>query len=322
MIDSEEMEFKPITRTFFDRDWRGKFDIFYQVAEAGEKKFIKFAEFDPQNHSRLDAILQEKQNEVFYIKESDLYKYYQFNILKSLILGLAQNKAPALEVFQKIYPVATYILQDYLEIPASDEFLALLDELPKVLAESLESKNLPFHELFALTLKEDTIQAHCFNVGLYSLCLARELGKSRKDREEICLGGILADIGKKSIPREVLAKKVALTDEDRQIIRNHPAYGKKMLSEMRRYSKTVISMAGEHHENFDGTGYPLRIAGKAIHPAARICRVADVFNALTSLRSYGKLITPKEALAFMSERLKGQFDPHLLTAFIIYAGRK
>jgi HD-GYP domain-containing protein (c-di-GMP phosphodiesterase class II) len=91
---------------------------------------------------------------------------------------------------------------------------------------------------------------------------------------------------------------------------------------MRRYSKTVISMAGEHHENFDGTGYPLRIAGKDIHPAARICRIVDVFNALTSRRSYGKLITPKQALTFMSESLKGQFDPRLLTTFILYAGRQ
>jgi HD-GYP domain-containing protein (c-di-GMP phosphodiesterase class II) len=322
MADSEETEFKRITRTFFEKDWKDSFDIFYQVPTDGEKKFIKFAEFDPQDYSRLDAIFKEKQTEVFYIKETDLYKYYQFNILKHLLLGLVQDKPPAREVFQRVHPVVTRILQDYLEIPASDEFLVLLDELPKVLAKSLDSEILPFHELFALTPKENTIHAHCVNVGLYCLCLARELGMNRKDREEICRGGLLADIGKKFIPREIMFKESELTEDNRQTIRLHPAFGKKILNELRRYSKTELRMAGEHHESFDGTGYPLKIVGKDINLAARICKIADVFNALTRRRSYGEVMTPKQALTFMKESLKGQFDPDLLNAFILYAGRQ
>jgi HD-GYP domain-containing protein (c-di-GMP phosphodiesterase class II) len=318
----EETEFKRITRTFFDKEWKGNLDIFNQVSPGGEKKFAKFAEFNPQDYSRLDAIFSEKQNEVFYIKETDLFKYYQSNTIKDVLLELTQNKAPALEVFQKIYPVATYILQNYMEIPASDEFLALLDELPKALAESLESKNLPFQELFALTLKENTIQTHCVNVGLYCLCLARELGKSRKDREEICLGGILADIGKKFIPMEVLFKDGKLSSDEREAIQRHPISSQRTLDGLKCYSSTVIRMAGEHHENFDGTGYPMKIAGKNINTAARICKITDVFNALTSQRPYGKVLTPPQALKLMKDKLMGQFDPELLTAFNSYVERK
>ncbi len=322
MTDSEETEFRRITHTFFEKEWRESFDIFYQVTVNGEKKFIKFAEFDPRDYSRLDAILKEKQTEIFYIKETDLYKYYQFNILKHLLLGLVQDKPPAREVFQRVYPVATRILQDYLEIPASDDFLVLLDELPKVLAKSLDSGSLPFHELFALTLKENTIHAHCVNVGLYCLCLARELGMNRKDREEICRGGMLADIGKKYIPKDVMFKESELTDEDMQTIRLHTAFGKKKLNEQRRYSKTVLRMAGEHHENFDGTGYPLKLSGNDINTAARICKIMDIFNALTSHRSYGEVLTPIQALTLMKEKIGEQFDSQLLTAFIQYAGRQ
>jgi HD-GYP domain-containing protein (c-di-GMP phosphodiesterase class II) len=321
MSESEEIEFKRITHTFFEKDWKEGFDIFYQVPADGEKKFVKFAKFDPQDYSRLDAILKEKQTEVFYIRETDLYKYYEFKILKHLLLGLTQDKPPAQEVFQRVYPVATRILQDYLEISASDQFLILLDELPKVLAESLNSENLPFHELFKMTLKENTIHAHCVNVGLYCLCLARELGMNRKDREEICRGGMLADIGKKYIPKDVMFKESELADEDRQTIRQHPAFGRKALNEQRRYSKTVLRMAGEHHENFDGTGYPLKLAGKDINTAARICKIMDVFNALTSHRSYGEVMTPIQALTVMKENIGKQFDSQLLTAFIQYAGK-
>lgn len=321
MTDSEETEFKQITCAFFEKDWQEGFDIFYQVPVDGEKKFVKFAEFDPQNYSRLEAIFKEKENEVFYIKETDLHKYYEFKILKHLLLGLVQDKPPAREVFRRVYPVATRILQDYLEIPTSDEFLVLLDELPKALAKSLDSENLPFHELFEMTLKENTIHAHCVNVGLYCLCLARELGMPRKDREEICRGGMLADIGKKYIPKDVMFKESVLTDEDMQTIRLHPAFGKKALSELRRYSNTVLRMAGEHHESFDGTGYPLKLAGNDINTAARICKIMDVFNALTSHRSYGEVMTPIQALTFMEGTFRWQFDPDLLTIFSLYAGR-
>jgi len=321
MTDSEETEFKRITRTFLEKEWQDGFDIFYQVPVDGDKKFVKFAEFDPRDYSRLDAIFKEKQNEVFYIREIDLHKYYEFKILKHLLLGLTQDKPPAREVFQRVYPVATRILQDYLEISPSDAFLVLLDELPKVLAKSLDSENLPLHELFAITLKENTIHSHCVNVGLYCLCLARELGMNRKDREEICRGGMLADIGKKYIPKKVMFKESELSDEDVQAIRLHPAFGRKALNEMRRYSKTVLRMAGEHHENFDGTGYPLKLAGKDIHITARICKIMDVFNALTSNRSYGEVMTPVQALTLMKEMMGEQFDAQLLTAFIQYAGR-
>jgi len=321
MADSEEVEFKRITRTFFEKEWKENFDIFYQVSVDGEKKFVKFAEFDPQDYSRLDFILKEKQNEVFYIRETDLYKYYQFNILKHLLLELAEENLSAWEVFRMVYPVATRILHDYLEISVSDTFLELLDEIPEVLAESLDQENLPFFELFTITQKENSIHTHCVNVGMYCLCLARELGMDRKEREEICRGGLLADIGKKFIPREVILKENELTEEDRQTIRRHTAFSKKKLNELRRYSSTVLRMAGEHHESFDGTGYPLKIAGKDINLAARICKIADVFNALTSRRSYGEVMTPIQALTLMKRKIGDQFDPQLLATFIQYAGR-
>ena len=159
-------------------------------------KFIKFAEFDPDDDSRLDHLF-EQENHDFYINETDLYKYYQFNILKHLLLDLAEENLSAWEVFRMVYPVAVRILQDYLEISASDSFLELLDEIPEVLTESQETGNPPFFELFAITRKDNSIHTHCVNVGMYCLCLAQELGVDRKEREEICRGGLLADIGKK-----------------------------------------------------------------------------------------------------------------------------
>jgi HD-GYP domain-containing protein (c-di-GMP phosphodiesterase class II) len=101
---------------------------------------------------------------------------------------MAQEHLSAWEVFRTVYPVATRIFQDYLEITVSDTFLELLDEIPEVLAEYLDRENLPFDELFTITQKKNTIYTHCINVGMYCLCLARELGMSAKEREDIFRG--------------------------------------------------------------------------------------------------------------------------------------
>lgn len=322
MTGFDGMGYKRVTRGFFEREWQCPFDIFYEVDANGTQKFVKFAEYDPRDPARMDTVFEETPHEIFYIKETDLYKHYQFNVLKDLLLELAQDPPPAREVFRRVYPVATRILQDYLEIPASDEFLVLLNDLPKVLAESIASENLPFQELVALTSQENATHFHCVNVGLHCLCLARELEMSGSGQEDICLGGLLADIGKKFIPLEVLLKKEPLTEDEQQAIRRHPVSGKKTLGELKRFSKTVLRMAAEHHENFDGSGYPMNLASKDIHIAARICKIADVFNALISQRSYGESVSPQKALTTMKKEMKGQLDPELLTAFVMYAERE
>jgi hypothetical protein len=83
MIDAEETKFKRITRTFFDREWQGNLDIFQQTPDGNSQQFVKFAEIDYQDLSRLDTIFSEKQNEILYINETDLSKYYQSNIIKT-----------------------------------------------------------------------------------------------------------------------------------------------------------------------------------------------------------------------------------------------
>lgn len=323
MGESKAEKFRLITRAFFDKEWREGFDIFYEVpSDDGGKRYVMFAKYDPRDFSRLDAILQEKHRETFYIKESDLLKYYKFTILKHLLLGLAQDQPPVFEVFQRVYPVVTRIFQDYLEIPASDDFLDLLDNISIALAKSVDAENLLFHDLFALTQKENATHVHCVNVGLYCLCLGRHLGMNHEDRVQLCLGGLLSDIGKKYIPGDVMFKEDELTKEDIRLIRRHPALGKQVLNDRKRYSETILNMAVEHHESFDGTGYPMGLAGYKISTASRICKIMDVFNALTSCRSYGEVMSPMQALTLMKEKMGEQFDTELLTAFIMYAGKR
>jgi len=322
MTEPEETEFRAISENFFEKDWQTRFDVYYQVPIQGKKKYIKFGEYNPNDYSRLVDILQEKNNEVFYIKETDLFKYYQHNILKNLMLNLVRDRPHAKETFSRVYPVACRILQDYMEFPTSDEFLKLLDDIPDILIKTIEKRNLPLHQIYSVASRDNTVHNHCVNVGFYCLCLGREMEMSREELKEICLGGLLADIGMKYIPREVRLKQEKLSATDLQAIRRHPSVGKKALNDTKHYSDTVLRMAGEHHESFDGTGYPLSYSRDRINRGGRICKIADVFNALTRRRSYGKMMSPQEALNLMKNKMGSQFDPDLLATFITYAGKR
>jgi HD-GYP domain-containing protein (c-di-GMP phosphodiesterase class II) len=123
------------------------------------------------------------------------------------------------------------------------------------------------------------------------------------------------DIGKIAVPESILDKNGALTDQELALIRTHPAAGAKILEPIRAYSK-IIPMVAQHHEHFNGKGYPLGIAGNAISLGARILAVADVYDALLSDRPYRRGWPKSRVLAYMTEQAGAQFDPVVVEAFL------
>ena len=137
-----------------------------------------------------------------------------------------------------------------------------------------------------------------------------------KKTRELGLGGMLYDIGKKHIPMNVLNKKGELTIGDWQHIRKHPSAGRKVLNDMKCYSQNILRMAGEHHEKYDGSGYPFGLAGEQISFPAQVCAISDVFNALICNREYHDPRTAFETLVEMKNNMPGHFDPKIMLKFI------
>lgn len=286
--------------------------MFYKVGNGEKAKFLKFAEYTPVEYTKLYDIMKEKASQEFFIHENDLARYYQECILKNLKVDIDKGDLTTRELFQKVYTIASRIIGDYLEIRASERILRSLDDLPKYLVDAMGEKAATFPEIFVMVHRDGSIHTHCVNVGFYCLFLGHHLKLSANELLEVCRGGMLADIGKKFIPEEVMGKQGELTPDDFQYIRKHPSYGRKVLNDLKCYSDIVLCMVGEHHENFDGTGYPFGYAGDKISYHGRICKVMDVFNALTSKRSYSERLNPLQALSIMKNDMPGQFDMDIL----------
>ena len=128
-------------------------------------------------------------------------------------------------------------------------------------------------------------------------------------------GAILHDIGKMAIPDEVLCKPGTLTEQEMRIMQRHPLLAFEMLSQI-NFLCDALQIPLNHHERWDGTGYPFGLSGEDIPLAARIFAVVDVWDALTSERPYRQALSPKDALTYIQNEAGKHFDPAVVEAFI------
>lgn len=167
----------------------------------------------------------------------------------------------------------------------------------------------------ALNSKDPTTRDHTERCSWYAAELARELGLSEHESSILRMASLLHDIGKLVIPDEVLRKPTALTEDEWQLMRQHPSSGQHILSQMDSVADAVPAIV-HHHERFDGTGYPLGLAGDDIPLSSRILSVTDAFDAMTSDRPYRKAMSVEAALQELEDHAGAQFDPKIVDRFV------
>ena len=158
-----------------------------------------------------------------------------------------------------------------------------------------------------LEAADATLVAHGAGVAQLSVALGRRLGIAGERLVTLCRAALLHDIGKRYVPREVLGKPGPLLTHERQLVEAHPAVGATMLLQAGLLSEAAI--VRNHHERWDGTGYPDRLHGDAIPLESRIILVADTFDAMTSDRAYRAAMPRAVALAEIERAAGSQLDP-------------
>jgi putative nucleotidyltransferase with HDIG domain len=155
---------------------------------------------------------------------------------------------------------------------------------------------------------------HCERVAGYALAVARELGLDEEQQTTIRIGAYLHDLGKVRVPHEILNKPSALTPEEFRIIQMHPFWGLELLATV-DFPWDIKPIIRWHHEKYDGSGYPDRLRGDEIPINAQVICIVDVYDALTTTRSYRGAMTPMEALAKIQE-CRSWWHPEVHQAFM------
>jgi HD-GYP domain-containing protein (c-di-GMP phosphodiesterase class II) len=193
-----------------------------------------------------------------------------------------------------------------------EEALPLVDEINQSVSRNPEA----FLNISRLKNKDDYTYLHSVAVCALMIALGKQLGLSEQDIKDAGMAGLLHDVGKMMIPDEVLNKPGKLTDEEFEIIKNHPKRGWDVLSASPGANAVALDVVLHHHERVDGTGYPEKISGEALSLFARMGAVCDVYDALTSNRCYKAGWEPSEALRKMAEWRNGHFDERIFHAFV------
>ena len=220
---------------------------------------------------------------------------------------------------------------DFIKKPFVPEVLTVrvrhmidLDHLQRNLEDEVEKKTKENERLFmhvvsslasAIDAKDTYTNGHSSRVAEYSREIARRAGYEGKELEDIYMMGLLHDVGKIGIPDAVINKPAKLTDEEYDIIKNHPVLGARILGNIKEMPK-LANGARWHHERYDGKGYPDGLSGEDIPEEARIIAAADSYDAMSSHRSYRKSL-PQEVVREEIEKGKGtQFDPRFASIML------
>jgi putative two-component system response regulator len=166
----------------------------------------------------------------------------------------------------------------------------------------------------ALDLRDRETEGHSRRVTEVTIRLAQALHISEDEITHIRRGALLHDIGKIGIPDSILHKPDTLTDEEWVTMRQHPQFAHGMLSPI-EYLRPALVIPYNHHEKWDGTGYPRGLKGEEIPLSARLFAIADVWDALTSNRPYRTAWTKEQALAYIREQSGKHFDPNVVDLF-------
>jgi putative nucleotidyltransferase with HDIG domain len=167
---------------------------------------------------------------------------------------------------------------------------------------------------------DDYTYGHSVSCSIYAIAFGRHLGLPKEDLETLGLGGLLLDVGKTKIARELLSKRAVLTESEKQIMRSHVAHGEEIVRAESSLDPRVLSMVRSHHERYDGSGYPAGLKGPDIHVFARIAGIVDFYDALVTPRAYAPAVSSYDAMRELNKRAATEFQSEMVEQFIQAVG--
>ncbi len=226
--------------------------------------------------------------------------------------------SPPKEKAKAVYSHSIKMMKNIIDTPTHDNVLSgkkmVGDMVDMILA---DDETADF--LTQVTSHDYYTYTHSVNVGMFGILLSKAAFEDHADHDMRELGAafFLHDLGKCQIPASIINKPGRLTDEEWELMRMHPTNGERILRETGHLTSECSLIVLQHHEREDGSGYPQGLNRYRIHIYAHICALADVYDALTSVRSYKKNLTTFEALKIMKEEMVSHFNRDLFEKFVL-----
>lgn len=313
-------KFIPITPDTLIVNTNMEFDLYLRTFVNKSPRYILFCRVNEQfNGQKKEEILG--RDLTLFISSTDATKYikYQEKNLKNIISDESKDVAEKANV---VYEVAKVITCDLMDNPRSGHHIQRAKTwVDNTINHILDDPN-TFSSLFNVTSHNYHIYTHSINVTVIGLLFGKHLSLTQNDLNCLGTGMLLHDVGKIETPPEIINKPERLTKEVFKIVKKHPEAGLRILKYHDDIEEVSLKIVMQHHENYDGTGYPHGIRRNNIHLFGKISRIIDVYDALTTNRAYAIGKRPFAAIKEMKEKMINCFDEELIKEFICFLGPK
>lgn len=263
---------------------------------------------------KVQDILRDFPFDKMYVRQDEIAKYYA--CMETSLESVIDD--PDVDVEGKsamIYSCASNVMEDVFRDPRSGANLERSKNITDHIIRFSLSDDRSISSLLSLSSHDYYTFTHCINVAVFAVGLFQFINRGTDaDLHALALGAILHDVGKTRISDVILNKPGRLTDEEFATIQTHSRKGYELMAG--KLGVGPLDVILHHHERFDGTGYPDKLQADDISDNAKITTIADVYDALTTIRPYNGARKPFEALVLMKEKMVGHFAQDSFLAFI------
>jgi HD-GYP domain-containing protein (c-di-GMP phosphodiesterase class II) len=287
---------------------------FYIQYELNSEPVLYYRAGGPLECDQAERLVESGVRQI--LVRTDEFHRFASHLLETVDSLSEGEPVPASERFAALQLAMAVEIEHAARLVDCGPYIDVADKLGRDLTSLLVNNSVLPRDLFRLARHDFLTFTHITNVASYGLLLAERLGLCNSNEfEALAKAAILHDIGKRFIPVSILQKPARLDPEERAIIETHPQRGYEELCGRGDMTHEQLMLVYQHHERFDGKGYPVGSQGEEIHPWARMLAVVDVFDAMTGTRPYRRPATAADAMDYICKSAGTHFDPEMVACW-------
>ena len=309
-IDDAVDKYMLIDKRTLSVDSKLKFNIYHKHEKSNMSLFLQsYNVIDPDVKSKLSEV------EEIFAKKSDKEKYDSF--LETNIQDILQDRNLSIdEKTDIIYESSSDLTQSLYSNPNALKNAKRSESIVAPVLESILYHNNTVSSYMKIIEYDYYTHTHSLNVSIYALCLGAWLKMDEDELKVLGRAALLHDLGKSTIDTNIVNKPGKLTQEEFETMKSHPTFGYESAKKIGILDEKLLDGIQHHHEKLNGLGYPSGLKGDEISQFARIIGVCDVFDALTTKRSYKEGMKSFEALGLMKKQMHDHLDMDIVNSFI------
>ena len=300
-------------------DTVAEFDL-YILTEGGASPILYRSKGLSIAHDSLNRLTRGDVREI-YVDAKDEAPYFRY-VESNLRSILSDSSVGTAEKAELMYGTATNLLKDAFSDPRTTDIVGRGSSLVTTTVECLLNDPNALRELLKVASFDYYTYTHSVKVFTFSVTLAMRLDLCHGDTLlEFGMGTLLHDIGKYQVDSDIVNCQGKLSQAQWEIMRRHPEFGYEILRERGLDSPLALDVVRHHHEKFSGRGYPDNLVKDQIKPMVRVCSIADIFDALTTRRSYKSAVPSFPALKLMKDEMGDELDAAFFAEFVAMMGK-